>query len=122
MAGSSPNGSSPGSMSSVTAGAMPPPFPPPRTRCPSFRRGLYPRSEGEDKSNFEDIWSRESERRRPEHPPFPLVTLEPDVQLDRAGRLVLLGDGRTETDRPVRENEPAKRRPEPAERPRSRPR
>src|SRR5207245_4230542 len=33
----------------------PPPLPPPGTRAPSFRGGLYPRSEGEDKSNFEDM-------------------------------------------------------------------
>src|SRR6184192_666591 len=56
MAGSIPNGSLPGSASSVTAGAaVPAPFPPPRTRFPSFRGGVYPRSDGEDKSNLEDM-------------------------------------------------------------------
>src|SRR5438445_6942543 len=47
--------------------------------------------------------------------PLALVALEPDVELDRARALVLLGDGAAETDGPPREHEAAERRPQPAE-------
>ena len=101
-AGSSPKGSSPASMSSVTTGAaLSASFPPPRTRFPSFR---------------------ERDRRSADDQTFGLFAFEPHVELDGPARVVLLRDGGAQADRPIGQHEPAKRRSEPAKRAGSRPR
>src|SRR5947199_10327 len=86
-------------------------------RSPPSGPGLYPSGAGEDKAQARFPPSGEGDRGGADDEPLTFVALEPDVELDGAGALVLLRHGPAQPDAAPREHEAAKGRPQATEHP-----